>query len=161
MVREREIEVQIPPGVEHGSKLRISGGGEAGLRGGPAGDLYVVISIRPHKKFRREGNDLLCEISLGVSQAALGAEVEVPTLDGAATLRIPEGTQPGTLFRLKGRGMPRLRGGGSQGDLHVKVKVNIPRRLSQKQKELLAEFDRLNEDKGLFDRVKDAFGGAK
>ncbi len=160
VVRERNIEVKLPPGVEHGSKLRITGGGEAGMRGGPPGDLYVVISIRPHKVFRRERDDLIYELSLGMAEVALGAEVEVPTLDGPANLRIPEGTQPETLFRLKGRGMPRLRGSG-KGDLHVKVKVSVPRRLNSKQKQLLEEFVRLSEDKGFINKVKDALGGSK
>jgi molecular chaperone DnaJ len=161
VVRERQLEIKIPPGVEHGSRLRVGGEGEAGLRGGPPGDLYVIVGIRPHKLFLREGDDLVIELPLNMVYAALGTEVDVPTLDGTAALRIPEGTQPGTSFRLKGRGMPRLRGAG-RGDLRVKLKVIVPKRLSHKQKQLLADFARTCDDgKGFIDRMKDAFGGAK
>ncbi|NLY39269.1 MAG: molecular chaperone DnaJ [Firmicutes bacterium] len=159
VVRERKIEIRIPPGVEHGSRLRISGEGEAGLRGGPPGDLYVVISIRPHKLFQREGSDLIYEMSLDMARAALGLEVEVPTLEkDPAVLRIPEGTQPGTVFRLKGKGMPRLRGAG-KGDLKVKVNVTVPRHLTARQRQLLKEFVSAGEDKGFINRFKDALGG--
>lgn len=159
VVRERKIEVRIPPGVEHGSRLRISGEGEAGLRGGPPGDLYVVISIRPHKLFKREGSDLIYEMSLDMARAALGMEVEVPTLEkNPAVLRIPEGTQPGSVFRLKGKGMPWLRGSG-KGDLKVKVNVTVPRHLSARQKQLLNDFIKAGEEKGFINRVKDALGG--
>jgi len=162
VVKERKIEVKIPSGIEDGSQLRVSAGGEAGLRGGPPGDLYVVISIRPHKRFKRHGNDLALEIPISISQAALGVEMDVPTMEGKASLRIPEGTQHGATFRLKGYGMPHLRGSG-KGDLRVKVKLVVPRRLNSRQKELLAEFAHLSgdevglENKGIIDRVKDAF----
>lgn len=162
VVKERKIEVKIPSGIEDGSQLRVSGGGEAGLRGGPPGDLYVVISVRPHKQFKRHGNDLALEIPISISQAALGVEMEVPTMEGKASLRIPEGTQHGATFRLKGYGMPHLRGSG-KGDLRVKVKLVVPKRLNSRQKELLAEFAHLSgeevglENKGIIDRVKDAF----
>ncbi len=164
IMQERKIEIKIPPGVEDGSRLRVSGGGEAGLRGGPAGDLYVVFRIRPHKIFQRKGSDLWVDQTISISQAALGVEMEVPTLEDTASLRIPEGTQHGATFRLKGHGMPRLRGSG-RGDLHVKIKVSVPKHLTQRQKELLEEFAYLNgeevgvESKGFFDRMKDAFGG--
>lgn len=164
VVMERKIEVKIPSGIEDGSQLRVSGGGEAGLRGGPPGDLYVVIRVRPHKRFKRHGNDLALEIPVSISQAALGVEMEVPTMEGKASLRIPEGTQHGATFRLKGYGMPHLRGSG-KGDLRVKVKLSVPKRLNPRQKELLAEFARLSgeevglENKGIIDRVKDAFSG--
>ena len=145
--------------MEHGSRLRISGEGEAGLRGGPPGDLYVVISIRPHKLFKREGSDLIYEMSLDMARAALGMEVEVPTLEkNPAVLRIPEGTQPGSVFRLKGKGMPWLRGSG-KGDLKVKVNVTVPRHLSARQKQLLNDFIKAGEEKGFINRVKDALGG--
>lgn len=163
MVRERKIEIKVPPGVEDGSKLRVSGGGEAGLRGGPPGDLYVVFRVRRHDRFQRKGSDLFLDWPVSISQAALGAEVEIPTLEGTTTLRVPEGTQHGAVFRLKGFGMPHLRGPG-RGDLKVKATVSIPRRLSPEQKELLQEFARLSgekvglENKGFFDRMKDAFG---
>lgn len=164
VVREKKIDLKVPPGIEDGTKLRISGGGEAGLRGGPSGDLYVVIRVRPHKQFKRQGNDLFVDLPVGISQAALGVEIEVPTIDGSASLRIPEGTQHGKTFRLKGHGMPYLRGTG-RGDLRVRVLINVPRRLSPRQKELLLEFARLSgedaglDHKGFIDRMKDAFSG--
>jgi len=164
VVKERKIEVKIPAGIEDGSRLRISGEGEAGLRGGPSGDLYVVIRVRPHKKFQRQGSDLILEVPVSISQAALGVEMEVPTLDGNTALRIPEGTQHGATFRLKGCGMPHLRGSG-KGDLRVRVKLNVPKRLNPRQKELLMEFAHLSgedaglENKGFIDRMKDAFSG--
>lgn len=164
VMQERKIEIEIPTGVEDGSRLRVSGGGEAGLRGGPTGDLYVVFRVRPHKIFQRKGSDLWIEDTISISQAALGVEKEVPTLEGKATLKIPEGTQHGTTFRLRGQGMPHLRGSG-RGDLRVKVSVHVPRRLSARQKEILEEFAYLSgeevgvESKGFFDRMKDAFGG--
>lgn len=164
VVRERKIDIKIPAGIEDGSRLRISGEGEAGLRGGPPGDLYVVIRIRPHKKFQRQGSDLVLEVPISISQAALGIELEVPTLDGSTVLRIPEGTQHGAVFHLKGHGMPHLRS-SRKGDLRVKVKLNVPRRLNPRQKELLMEFARLSgeeaglENKGIIDRMKDAFSG--
>lgn len=164
VVNERKIEVKIPAGIEDGSRLRVSGGGEAGLRGGPAGDLYVVVRVKPHKKFQRQGNDLILEVPVSISQAALGVEMEVTTLGGKAELRIPEGTQHGAVFRLKGHGMPYLRGSG-KGDLRVKVKLEVPKRLKTREKELLAEFAKLRgeevglEHKGIIDKVKDAISG--
>lgn len=162
VLRERTIEVKIPLGVAHGTRLRIQGGGEAGLRGGPPGDLFVVISIRRHKRFRRENDDLIYELPLQMSLAALGSEVDVPTLEGTAALKIPEGTQPGTIFRLRGKGMPRLYGIG-KGDLRVKVNVVVPKRLTAREKELLTELAQLDSSKekgkGFIDRMKDAFGG--
>lgn len=162
IVRERTIEVKIPAGVAHGTRLRIQGGGEAGLRGGPPGDLFVVIGIRRHKFFRREKDDLIYELPLQMALAALGTEVEVPTLDGTAMMKVPEGTQPGTVFRLRGKGMPRLYGMG-KGDLRVRVNVVVPKRLTAREKELLTELAQLDpsgeKGKGFIDRMKDAFGG--
>ena len=166
IVKERKIEVKIPAGVEDGSKLRVSGGGEAGTHGGPPGDLYVVIKVRPHKLFKRRGSDLFLEVPISISQAALGVEMEVPTMEGQTELIVPEGTQHGATFRLKGHGMPHLHGAG-RGDLHVAVKVKVPRRLGPKQKELLAELARLSgekaglDNKGFIDRMKDAFSGGQ
>ncbi len=164
IVRERTIEVKIPPGVAHGNRLRIQGGGEAGQRGGPPGDLFVVISIRRHKHFRREKDDLIYELPLQMALAALGAEVDVPTLEGTAAMRVPEGTQPGAVFRLKGKGMPRLYGLG-KGDLRVKVNVVVPKRLTAREKELLAELAQIDtsgsKGKGFIGRMKDAFGGGQ
>lgn len=162
IVRERTIEVKIPPGIAHGTRMRIQGGGEAGVRGGPPGDLFVVVAVRRHKLFRREKDDLIYELSLQMALAALGTEVEVPTLDGKTMMKVPEGTQPGTVFRLRGKGMPRLYGRG-KGDLRVKVNVVVPKRLTAREKELLSELAQLNapgeKGKGFIDRMKDAFGG--
>lgn len=164
-LKERTIEVKIPRGIDTGHRLRVAGGGEAGLRGGPYGDLYVVIKVKRHKKFKREGSDLFMEMPLSISQASLGLETEIPVLEGVANLRVPEGTQHGTVFRLKGHGMPHLQRAG-KGDLRVHVKVEVPRRLSQKQRELLEELAKVSgeeagiEHKGFFDKVKDAISGA-
>lgn len=163
IVKERKFDIRIPAGVENGTKLRVSSGGEAGLRGGPPGDLYVVIGIKPHRQFQRKGSDLYLDVSIGIGQAALGVEMEVPTLDGAASLKVPEGTQHGTAFRIKGRGMPHLHGSG-RGDLRVKIAIKVPKRLNQKQKELLMEYSKISgekagvEGKNFFDHLKDAFG---
>lgn len=162
--RERKIEIKIPAGVDTGSRLRVSNEGEAGTRGGPPGDLYVVIHVRPHKTFVRQGDDIIVEVPISFAQATLGTELEVPTLTGKARLKIPEGTQTGTSFRLRGKGIPRLRGYG-QGDQHVKVVVKIPKKLSNKQKELLREYAKLAgedvaaEEKGFLNKMKDALGG--
>lgn len=163
--RERKIEIKIPAGVDSGSKMRIPGEGEAGLRGGGPGDLYIFIHVSPHEFFTRQGNDLLCEIPLGFVQAALGSDLEVPTLEGKAKLRIPEGTQPGAVFRLRGKGIPSLRGFG-KGDQLIRVKIEVPRRLNARQKKILREFAQVSGldvpeqgDKGLFDRLKDSLGG--
>lgn len=134
----RTISVQIPPGVDTGTRIRLSGEGDAGEAGGPPGDLYLIISIEPHVYFRRDGSNLYYELPLNIAQATLGAEVEIPTLEGKEKLTIPPGTQPGQIFQLKGRGMPHLHRNG-RGDLYVIAKVVIPTRLTPKQKELLKE----------------------
>ncbi len=163
LVKERKLEVKIPAGIEDGMRLRFAGEGEAGLRGGPSGDLYVVIKVRPHKKFKRQGSDLYLDVPISISQAALGVEMEVPTVEGSTVLRVPEGTQHGASFRLKGHGMPQLRGSG-RGDLRIKVNLKVPKKLDSRQRELLLEFARLSgeeaglENKGFIDRMKDAFG---
>lgn len=162
--RTRNIHVKIPAGVDNGSRLRVAGEGEAGMRGGPRGDLYVYIRVKPHKIFKREGNDIICEIPISFVQAALGDEVEVPTLEGKAGLKIPEGTQTGTVFRLRGRGIPDVNGYG-RGDQHVRVKVVTPTKLNEEQKEILREFGRLTgkktkaEEKSFFGKMRDAFMG--
>lgn len=164
--RTRSIKVKIPPGVDSGSRLRVAGEGEAGTRGGPRGDLYVYIHVKPHKVFKREGDDLICEMPVSFVQAALGDELEVPTLEGTAKLKVPEGTQSGTIFRMKGKGVPNVSGFG-RGDQHVLVKVVTPTKLSEKQKSLLKEFSKLGgehqnmpqADKSIFEKVKDAFMG--
>ncbi|MGH9407317.1 MAG: molecular chaperone DnaJ [Terriglobia bacterium] len=133
---ERVISIRIPAGVEDGMRLRVAGEGEAGARGGPGGDLYVVLRVRSHPIFERQGNDLFCTIPISLTQAALGAELKVPTLKGHEKLRVPEGTQPNTLFRLRGFGVPSVEKRG-HGDLYVKVQVVIPARLSREQRHLL------------------------
>ena len=140
-VREKaaKIKLNIPSGVDSGVRLRSVGNGDAGVRGGPPGDLYVVLRVKPHEIFHREGDDLVCEVPVGLTQATLGSEIEVPTLEGRATVKIPAGTQPGTIFRLKGRGMKNLQGYGN-GDLHVRVNVEIPTKLSTEQRKKLEEF---------------------
>lgn len=162
--RQRQIEIKIPAGVDTGSRLRVSGEGEAGTHGGPSGDLYVIIHVKAHKTFVRDGNDVVLELPVSFTQAALGTEIEVPTLDGKARLKIPEGTQTGTMFRLRGKGIPHLRGYGS-GDQHVRVVVKVPKKLSSKQKDLLREYAKLSgetvdlAEKGFIDKMKDALGG--
>jgi len=162
--RTRRIQVKVPAGVDDGFRLRLAGEGEAGTLGGPPGDLYVYIHVRPHRLFQRDGHDIWCEVNVSFVQAALGDEIRVPTLDGETVLRIPEGTQTGTVFRLKGKGIPYLHGHG-RGDQHVRIKVVTPTRLTERQKELLREFARLSgeevprEEKGFFGRMKDAFMG--
>lgn len=136
--RIRKIKVKIPLGVDDGHSLRLANEGEVNVRGGPAGDLYIVIHVRSHKIFERDENDLLCELPIGFTWASLGAEVEVPTLNGKARLKIPPGTQTNTVFRLKGKGIPKLRGFG-RGDQFCKVTVRTPVYLNEKQKKLLKE----------------------
>jgi molecular chaperone DnaJ len=144
--RTSKIKLRIPAGVEAGSRLRSQGNGEAGVRGGPTGDLYVFLQVKQHEIFHREGDDLLCEVPVSFIQATLGAEIEVPTLEGRATVKIPAGTQPGTLLRLKGRGVKNLQGHG-HGDLHVRVQVEVPTHLNSEQKQKLQEFAALCDGK--------------
>ena len=158
----KTIKVNIPRGVDDGQRVRVSGGGEAGVRGGASGDLYVYIFIRPHELFQRRGNDVLIEIPITFVQASLGDTVQVPTLDGAVDLKVPAGIQTGTVLRVKGKGIPNLRGAG-RGDEHVRVKVTTPQKLSSKQKELLKEFAALSgdavnpEQKSFTEKFKDLF----
>ena len=160
--KSSKITLRIPAGVETGSRLRSSGNGEAGFRGGPAGDLYVILHVKPHEIFQRDGDDLLCEIPVSFIQAALGAEVEVPTLDGKASVKIPAGTQPNTMFRLKGKGIKNIQGYG-YGDLHVRINVEVPTHLSATQKAKLQEFAELcngNESplrQSFFEKAKNLF----
>ena len=155
------IHITIPPGVENGNRLRVPGEGNAGERGGPPGDLYIMIRVKEHSLFKRDGADLLYSMPLSFVQASLGDTVEVPTLENAVDLKIPAGTQSGTSFRIKGQGMPHMRWGG-KGNLYVKVKVITPKNLSPEQKELLREFAEASgeeiyaEDKGFLGKVKDA-----
>lgn len=162
--RKKKINVKIPAGIHEGAQLRVSGEGEPGINGGPPGDLYITIMVRPHDFFKRDGDDLTCELPITFAQAALGDEVIVPTLDGRARLKIPAGTQTGTEFRLQGKGVPRLRGYG-QGDLRVKVRVVTPTKLTEEQKQALREFNRLcgeyihEQSNNFFDKMKRAFRG--
>ncbi|RLC80547.1 MAG: molecular chaperone DnaJ, partial [Chloroflexi bacterium] len=159
---KRKLVVEIPPGVDDGTRIRLSGEGDAGDMGGPSGNLYVVISVRPHPYFRREGNDIYLELPINIVQAALGDEVEIPTLDGPEKFVIPPGTQPGQSFRLRGKGIPKLHRNG-RGDMYVTIKVVIPKELTPKQRELLVELGKtmgkevFPQDKGFFKRVKDVF----
>ena len=162
LLRQRTIDAKVPPGVEDGTRIRFAGAGEAGPFGGPAGDLYVVLHVKDHPFFAREGNDLHCVVPISVAQAALGAEIRVPTMDGQHTLRVPDGTQPGTTFRVRGKGVPVLNGHG-KGDLYIEVRVQIPARLNKRQKELLEELDALSQVdnqpllRSLLGRMKDIF----
>lgn len=158
--KARKIEVRVPAGVDHGSHLRIQGEGEAGSYGGPPGDLYISLAVKPHPVFKRDGYTLISNIEIDFVQAALGADIEMDLLGGAHhTLHIPEGTQPGDVITIKGKGVPHVHG-NRQGDLKVVVKVKIPTRLSKRQKELLNEFRQEDKSsrKGLFDKFKDAMG---
>jgi molecular chaperone DnaJ len=140
--KERTLAVDIPAGVEEGTRIRLAGEGQAGLNGGPTGDLYLFISVKAHPLFQRDGHDLYCRAPVSFVSAALGGAIEVPTLDGGrAKVNIPEGTQSGRQIRLRGKGMPVLRGGGMSGDLYVEVVVETPVKLSKKQKELLRAFE--------------------
>jgi molecular chaperone DnaJ len=158
-----KLKVHIPAGIEDGSRLRSSGHGEAGVRAGPAGDLYVVVHVRPHDLFDRHEDDLLCEVPINFSTAALGGEIEVQTLHGAARVNIPAGTQNGAVFRLRGKGMPNVHGHG-HGDQHVRVMVEIPSRLSRELRQKLEEFAALANDdayphrKSFLEKAKRFFG---
>ena len=157
-----KIKLRIPGGVDTGSRLRSVGNGQAGMRGGPSGDLYVVLHVKAHEIFQRDGDDLLCEVPVGFVQAALGTEIEVPTLNGKAEIKIPAGTQPGTMFRLKGKGVKNVQGYG-HGDLHVRVLVEVPTHLTSAQKAKLEEFAALCNGKespmsqGFFEKAKKLF----
>lgn len=162
--RERTLEIKIPPGVDTGTRLRIAGEGEAGLRGGSPGDLYVVLQVGEHPFFERRESNLYCSIPISFPQAALGSEIRVPTLDGEENLKVPSGTQSGTIFRLHGKGFPSLNG-GRRGDLYVEVRVETPKKLTREQKRLIEQLadtlpaeNRPTERPSLFDRVKDIFG---
>jgi molecular chaperone DnaJ len=164
--KERTLQVDIPKGVEEGTRIRLAGEGHAGLNGGPPGDLYIFLSIAPHALFQRDGHDLLCRIPISFCTAALGGSIDVPMLGGsAAKITVPEGTQTGHQFRLRGKGMPSLRGNGGTGDFYVEVRVETPTKLSKKQKQLLREFaDNADgsqpETEGFFAKMKEFLGGA-
>ena len=164
VTRERTLSVNIPAGVEDGTRIRLAGEGEAGVRGGPAGDLYIFLSLATHAFFQRDGADLHCRVPVSMVTAALGGEFEVPTIDGRKTrVKIPDGTQSGRRFRLQGKGMPVLRS-KQTGDMYVQVVVETPQNLTKRQRELLAEFEKLSsqetqpESAGFFAKVKEFFG---
>jgi molecular chaperone DnaJ len=165
VTRERQLQVNIPAGVEEGTRIRLSGEGEAGLRGGPPGDLYIFLSIAQHPFFQRDGADLYCRVPVGMVTAALGGEFEAPTIDGGrAKVKVPAGTQTGKQFRLREKGMPVLRS-RDVGDLYIQTVVETPQKLTKRQRELLEEFERESsldnqpETSGFFARVKDFFDG--
>ena len=161
----RTLSVKIPAGIDEGSQIRLRGEGEGGARGGPPGDLFVTLSVKPHKQFQREGNDIILELPLNIAQAALGVDLQVPTLDGEAPLDIPPGTQSGELFRIRGKGVPFLRGNG-RGDQVIVTKVVVPTKLSERQRDLLQELAAElggdtgdDHDGGFFSKIRDAFRG--
>jgi molecular chaperone DnaJ len=156
------VDAKIPAGVEDGTRIRFSGMGEIGMLGGSAGDLYVVLHVKEHPFFEREANDLHCVIPVSFSQAALGTEIQVPTLEGEYTLKVPEATQSGTTFRIRGKGVPVLNGRG-KGDLFVEVRVQTPEKLNKRQRELLeelegmAQVENLPQRRTLLGKMKDKF----
>ncbi|MDR0649690.1 MAG: molecular chaperone DnaJ [Synergistaceae bacterium] len=161
--RNRKLDVRIPPGVDTGTRLRISGEGEGGRNGGPPGDLFILLDVTPDSRFQRDGADLHAKVDIAMPQAALGTTVSIPTFDGVEKLEIPSGTQPGSVLRIKNRGMPRLRGTGN-GDMHIHVRVSVPKSLSETARKLLTELAaemnvEVSEDKGLFSKLRDKFAG--
>lgn len=167
VTRERTLSVNVPAGVEDGTRIRLAGEGEAGLRGGPSGDLYIFLAIKPHPFLQRDGADLFCRVPVSMVTASLGGDLTVPVLDGQeVAVKVPEGTQTGKQIRLRGRGMPVLRA-REQGDLYIQIVVETPQQLSARQKELLREFERESskdtqpESASFFSRVRDFFGGTE
>lgn len=164
--KERALSVNVPPGVETGTRIRLAGEGEAGLRGGPAGDLYIFIEVTEHKLFQRDGNNLFCRVPVSMAEAALGGDIEVPTIDGGRSrVKVPSGSQSGRQMRLRSKGMPSLRG-GSAGDMYIELAVETPVNLTVRQKELLREFAKLSEDNhpeasSFFSTVKSFWDGMK
>ncbi|HET9182264.1 MAG TPA: molecular chaperone DnaJ [Candidatus Angelobacter sp.] len=163
VMKERTVEVSVPPGVEDGTRIRYQGQGDAGGIGGQPGDLYIVLHVKPHPFFEREGKDLYCSVPISFAQAAMGAEIVIPTLDGEHKLKVPEGTQTATTFRIRGKGLPALQSSG-KGDLFVKVRVQTPSKLTKRQRELLEELagtfsvENKPEPRSLFEKVKEIFG---
>lgn len=162
----RKVVITIPPGVDDGTRIRLAGEGEPGLYGGPAGNLYVMLRVREHPIFKRRNSDILSEEYINIAQAALGTEIEVQTLDGPMKLRIPPGTQSGHVFRLRGRGVPKMRRPERRGDHYITIRVVVPTKLTRRQRELLEELgqslgtDKLGKEKGFFDKVLDVLGEA-
>ncbi|MCP3025629.1 molecular chaperone DnaJ [Halobacillus sp. A5] len=165
VTNRKKIHIDIPAGIEEGQQIRVPGKGEAGVNGGPAGDLFVVIRVQPHEFFDREGDHIFCDIPLTFAQAALGDEIEVPTVHGKVKLKVPAGTQTGKTFRLKDKGAPNVHGRG-QGDQHVKIRVITPKNLTERQKDLIREFNEISGNEvteeqhgNFFERMKRAFKG--
>ncbi len=159
----KSINVKIPAGVDNGSRLKIYGEGEPGLYGGPKGDLYIILNVQEHPFFKREGTEIFCEVPVSFPQAALGAEIEVPSLDGTSRIKIPPGTPSGRLFYLKGKGAPRV-GGHQRGNQVVKINIDVPKKLTSRQRELLEEFASINGDevsKSFKEKLKDLFSGVE
>jgi molecular chaperone DnaJ len=167
MKKSKTLSVKIPAGVDEGDRIRLTGEGEAGVNGGPPGDLYVVVRLRPHSVFQREENDLHCEMPISFTTAALGGDIEIPTLDGSAKVKIPAETQSGKVFRLRGKGIKGVRT-NTFGDLHCHVVVETPVNLTSRQRELLLELEAINQEesgrhnpkaKSWFEKVKEFFEG--
>ncbi|MGE3066754.1 MAG: molecular chaperone DnaJ [Hyphomicrobiaceae bacterium] len=165
VTKERKLSVNIPAGVEDGTRIRLAGEGEAGVRGGPAGDLYIFLSIKPHEFFQRDGADIFCRVPISMTTAALGGQIDVPTVDGGKTrVKVPEGSETGKQFRLKGKGMPVLRS-KVMGDMYIQVDVETPKSLTRRQRELLEEFEKESNREtspasaGFFAKVKEFFEG--
>lgn len=160
--KQRMITVQIPAGIDHGQTISVRGEGNAGQNGGPAGDIFVTVNVTPHEIFKRRGQDVMVELPVTFVQAALGTELEAPSIDGKISYNMPEGTQPDTVFRIRGKGIPNLNGRG-RGDQFIKVKIEIPRNLTREQKDILRQFDetagdaQFGEKKGFFEKMKDLF----
>jgi molecular chaperone DnaJ len=165
VVQQKTIDAKIPAGVEDGTRIRFSGLGEAGIHGGPPGDLYVVLNVKEHAFFERQGNDLYCTMPISFTQASLGTEIQVPTLESEHTLKIPEGTQSGTILKIRNKGVPVLNGHG-KGDLFVEVRVQTPTKLSKRQRELLQELQGITqvenkpERRSLLGKMKEIFSQA-
>jgi len=166
VMKERTLSVNIPAGVEDDTRIRLAGEGEAGHRGGPSGDLYIFLAVKPHEFFQRDGADIFCKVPISMITAALGGQIEVPALDGSTTrVRVPEGTETNKQFRLKGKGMPVLRAKVT-GDMYIQVEVETPKNLTRRQRELLEEFEKESrketspESHGFFARMKDFFDGS-
>ena len=160
--RQKTIEITVPAGIDDNQVLNVSGQGSAGVNGGPSGDLHVYINVRPHPIFERRGNDVWCEMPITFTQASLGADVTVPTLDGAVSYHVHEGTQPGDVFKLRGKGIPSI-GGRARGDQYVQMTIEVPKNLSQRQRDILQDFESSADDKNyqkrknFFDKIKNLF----
>lgn len=163
ILQERSIEVSVPAGVEENTRMRYQDQGHAGMNGGPPGDLYVFLAVKPHPFFEREGKDLFCSVPISFTQAALGAEIMIPTLEGDHKLKVPEATQSGTVLKIRGKGVAALRGGG-KGDIHVHVRVQTPSKLTRQQRQLLEDLGAASKTenkpdaRGMFEKVKETFG---